>query len=248
MLKFFAAGIFYGMATLEGPRLLGEERSGLAHYTDWIAVTCTVGAGWTASCRRDVLLDRAAPHTAPSSGRASWPTSTSGSARSASFLYVIAMWVAGIEQGLMWRALDPDGALSYASFLQTVVRIRPMYWLRLLGGVLYLGGMLIMAFNLWKTFRQGKAVDGETTAPPLGRAPELPWRRVLFGAPLLLSAAVIGLVIASGALDQIGATGAVLIAAFLAVFVGIGLKLTAREGEPRWHRVLEGPGLFTSSR
>jgi cytochrome c oxidase cbb3-type subunit I/II len=248
VIKFFVAGVtFYGMATFEGPLLSVKSVSGLAHYTDWIVGHVHSGAlGWNGFMAAGMFYWMV-PRLF---GTQLWSKKLADAhfwvGTLGILLYVVAMWVSGVQQGLMWRALDPDGALTYSTFLQTMVRIKPMYWLRLVGGLLYFVGMIIMVWNLWQTVRQGKAVDGETVAPPLPKEPEVPWRRLVFGAPMLLVVAVTGLVLVSGALDEIGATGVVVIAAFLAIFVTVGMRLTRREGEGPWHRMLEGrPLLFT---
>ena len=73
-------------------------------------------------------------------------------------LYITAMWAAGIMQGLMWRAVDGDGNLTY-SFVETVESMRPYYLVRLAGGLTYFSGVLLMVWNLWKTVRGGRAVE-----------------------------------------------------------------------------------------
>jgi cytochrome c oxidase cbb3-type subunit 1 len=73
-------------------------------------------------------------------------------------LYIAAMWIAGVMQGLMWRAVNPDGTLTY-SFAEAVKATYPYYTVRLLGGVLFFVGMLIMAWNVWKTVAGQRAVD-----------------------------------------------------------------------------------------
>jgi cytochrome c oxidase cbb3-type subunit 1 len=70
-------------------------------------------------------------------------------------LYIAAMWIAGVMQGLMWRAVSPDGTLTY-TFVEGVKATYPFYGIRLVGGVLYLAGMVIMAWNVWKTIAAGK--------------------------------------------------------------------------------------------
>jgi cytochrome c oxidase cbb3-type subunit 1 len=72
-------------------------------------------------------------------------------------IYIAAMWIAGVMQGLMWRAINPDGTLTY-TFVESVKATFPFYFLRLMGGLLYLGGMLVMLWNVWKTATAGKAV------------------------------------------------------------------------------------------
>jgi cytochrome c oxidase cbb3-type subunit 1 len=73
-------------------------------------------------------------------------------------IYIAAMWIAGVMQGLMWRAVNADGTLTY-TFVESVKATYPFYVLRLLGGVLYLGGMLVMLWNTFKTAMQGRVVD-----------------------------------------------------------------------------------------
>jgi cytochrome c oxidase cbb3-type subunit 1 len=78
-------------------------------------------------------------------------------------LYIAAMWIAGVMQGLMWRAVNPDGTLTY-SFVESVKATYPFYAIRLLGGAMYFSGMLIMAWNVWKTVVGSKAVDAPILA------------------------------------------------------------------------------------
>jgi cytochrome c oxidase cbb3-type subunit 1 len=75
-------------------------------------------------------------------------------------IYIAAMWIAGVMQGLMWRAFEPDGTLTY-SFVESVKATYPFYVIRLLGGLCYLGGMLIMAYNVYKTVINKKFIDAE---------------------------------------------------------------------------------------
>ena len=72
--------------------------------------------------------------------------------------YIAALWIAGVAQGLMWRASNADGTLTY-SFAQVLNTMYPFYGIRLLGGVLFFSGMLMMAYNVWKTVRLGRVVD-----------------------------------------------------------------------------------------
>ena len=96
-------------------------------------------------------------------------------------LYIAAMWIAGVMQGLMWRAINPDGTLVY-TFVESVKATYPFYVIRLLGGLLYLSGMLIMAWNTVMTVRAGKV--GRRAGAAGGRGPRLnktrrgskPWR------------------------------------------------------------------------
>jgi cytochrome c oxidase cbb3-type subunit 1 len=73
-------------------------------------------------------------------------------------LYIASMWIAGVAQGLMWRAANADGTLTY-SFAQVLNTMYPFYGIRLLGGALFFSGMLLMAYNVWKTVRMGRVVN-----------------------------------------------------------------------------------------
>nr|MBK7065521.1 cytochrome-c oxidase, cbb3-type subunit I [Deltaproteobacteria bacterium] len=196
VIKFFVAGVtFYGMATFEGPLLSIKSVNALAHYTDWIIGHVHAGAlGWNGFMAAGMfywMVPRLWGTKLHSKGAADFHfwIGTIGI-----LLYVISMWAAGISQGLMWRAVDANGALQYPSFVETLIAIRPMYWTRLVGGTLYLLGFCLMAWNLWMTARSGKAVNGEVEvvvrdAPATA---ETPWKRA-FGAPVLLTALVVGI-------------------------------------------------------
>jgi cytochrome c oxidase cbb3-type subunit 1 len=84
-------------------------------------------------------------------------------------LYIAAMWIAGVMQGLMWRAVNPDGTLTY-TFVESVKATWPYYVVRLAGGVLYLGGMLVMCWNVWKTVAGSRPVDATIPAPAMAHA------------------------------------------------------------------------------
>jgi cytochrome c oxidase cbb3-type subunit 1 len=79
-------------------------------------------------------------------------------------LYIAAMWMAGVMQGLMWRAVNDDGTLVY-TFIESVARTYPFYAVRLLGGTLFLAGMFVMAWNVWRTIKDGKVVEQAVMAP-----------------------------------------------------------------------------------
>jgi cytochrome c oxidase cbb3-type subunit I/II len=161
VLKFFVAGVtFYGMATLEGPLLSIKSVSALAHYTDWIIGHVHSGAlGWNGFMAAGMfywLVPRlyGTKLRSVKAAEVHFWLGTLGI-----LLYIVAMWVSAANQGLMWRALGPDGSLVYPSWVETLVAIRPMYIVRALGGSMYLAGFVLMAWNLVATVRQGKAVD-----------------------------------------------------------------------------------------
>jgi cytochrome c oxidase cbb3-type subunit 1 len=78
-------------------------------------------------------------------------------------VYIAAMWIAGVMQGLMWRAVNDDGTLTYP-FVESVKATYPFYWIRLVGGLLYLAGMFLMAWNMFRTIAQGRAVEAAVPA------------------------------------------------------------------------------------
>ena len=160
ILKFLIVALsFYGMSTFEGPMMAIKTVNALSHYTDWTIGHVHSGAlGWVGFISMGsmyYLIPRMFGQTQMHSVRAIelhfW-IATIGVV-----LYIAAMWIAGVMQGLMWRAVNPDGTLVY-SFVESVKATYPFYVVRLVGGVLYLGGMLIMAWNVVMTVSRGKAV------------------------------------------------------------------------------------------
>jgi cytochrome c oxidase cbb3-type subunit 1 len=143
---------FYGMATFEGPMMSIRAVNSLSHYTDWTIGHVHSGAlGWNGMITFGALY-YLVPRLWKREGLyslslVSWHfwLATIGIV-----LYASSMWVAGIMQGLMWREVDDQGFLVN-SFVDTVAAMHPMYVIRALGGVLYLTGGIIMAWNLWRT-------------------------------------------------------------------------------------------------
>jgi cytochrome c oxidase cbb3-type subunit 1 len=154
-LRFSVTAVgFYGMSTFEGPVMSIKAVNALSHYTDWTIGHVHSGAlGWvgfivfgTLYYLVPVLWRRERLYSTRLVAWHFW-IATLGIV-----LYITAMWVSGIMQGLMWRAYDELGFLQY-SFVETVVAMRPFYAIRALGGALYVAGSLIMAYNLWRTIR-----------------------------------------------------------------------------------------------
>jgi cytochrome c oxidase cbb3-type subunit I/II len=175
VLKFFVAAItFYGMATFEGPMLAIRSVNALSHYTDWTIGHVHSGAlGWNGFMAFAIiywLIPKlwGRPMAYPGLVNTHFWLGTVGIV-----LYVVAMWAAGITQGLMWRAFDDQGFLLYPNFMETVTRLIPMYYVRALGGLLYLSGMVLLAVNAWVTIRAGAPLpDQQASAPSLrGLAP-----------------------------------------------------------------------------
>jgi cytochrome c oxidase cbb3-type subunit 1 len=169
VLKFFVVAItFYGMATFEGPLLSVKSVNALSHYTDWtIAHVHSGSIGWVAMITIGSLyamapraLGRPAMHSHRAMEVHFW-MHVAGL-----LLYVVAMWTAGLTEGLMWRATNPDGSLTY-SFLASLIAVKPLYVVRLLGGLLVLGGMVVMAWNLWHTAAEARSRLIEAIRVPL---------------------------------------------------------------------------------
>jgi cytochrome c oxidase cbb3-type subunit I/II len=251
VLKFFAAGVtFYGMATFEGPLLSIKSVSGLAHYTDWIiGHVHSGGLGWNGLMAAGMFywcvprLYGTKLHSRSAANFHFW-IATVGI-----LIYVIAMWVAGITQGLMWRAVSDTGGLLYPNFVETYLAIRPMYWARLISGILYIAGILLMAWNLIKTARSGSPVDGEIEVAVITepRDKSIPWPKLIFGQPVTSSIIVIALFMGTAFFDGLVSTILALAAVMwlvAAVAVSIRNRGATAEG---WHSALEGrAGAFTA--
>ena len=166
VLRFLIVSVsFYGMSTFEGPMMSIKTVNALSHYTDWTIGHVHSGAlGWVAFVSIGAmyyliprLFDREL-YSLRLVETHFW-VSTVGIV-----LYITSMWVAGIVQGLMWRAVNDDGTLTY-SFVESVEAMHPFYVIRLLGGVLFFEGMVVMAWNLWKTVRSVRAAEAAIPAP-----------------------------------------------------------------------------------
>jgi len=163
ILKFMIVSLsFYGMSTFEGPMMSIKTVNSLSHYTDWTIGHVHSGAlGWVAmismGCIYSLLprvLGRESMHSIKLIDVHFW-TSTIGTV-----LYIASMWMAGVMQGLMWRAVNEDGTLTY-TFIESLNATYPYYAIRLAGGALFLAGTLVMAYNVWKT------MSSETNTSPI---------------------------------------------------------------------------------
>lgn len=167
ILRFLIVSIsFYGMSTFEGPMMAIKTVNALSHYTDWTIGHVHSGAlGWVAMISIGsmyYLIPRMFGRDIYSVVLIEWHfwLATVGIA-----FYIVAMWVSGVMQGLMWRAVNADGTLTY-SFIESVEAMHPFYIVRLVGGALFLSGMLIMAYNVYKTVQNGKAVNDAPVLAP----------------------------------------------------------------------------------
>ena len=167
VLKFMITSLsFYGMSTFEGPMMSIKTVNALSHYTDWTVGHVHSGAlGWVAfiaiGCTYYMLprlFGKEKMYSEKLINLHFW-IATIGTV-----LYIASMWIAGVMQGLMWRATNADGTLTY-SFVESVKATYPFWTIRLVGGVLFLTGMLLMAFNMFKTIASGKAVNAPVLEP-----------------------------------------------------------------------------------
>ena len=160
VLKFFVVAVTaYGMSTFEGPMLSIKSVNALAHYTDWVIAHVHTGTlGWNGFMTFGMiywLLPRLFQTQLYSKKLAElhfW-IATFGI-----LLYVVAIYSAGVTQGLMWRAFYETGRLAYPDFIETVVKLFPMYWTRAIGGSLYIVGMFLFGWNILMTWRRRPAV------------------------------------------------------------------------------------------
>ncbi|VVV00114.1 Cbb3-type cytochrome c oxidase subunit CcoN1 [Mesonia oceanica] len=170
VLKFMVVAITgYGMATFEGPMLSLKNINAVAHFSDWIIAHVHVGAlAWNGFLTFGMvywLVPRLVKSNLWSTKLANvhfW-IGTLGI-----IMYALPMYVAGFTQASMWKQFNPDGSLVYGNFLETVQEIIPMYWMRAIGGSLYILGAFVMLYNIVRTIKAGSTVTDELAeAAPL---------------------------------------------------------------------------------
>jgi cytochrome c oxidase cbb3-type subunit 1 len=156
ILRFLVVSLsFYGMSTFEGPMMAIKTVNSLSHYTDWTIGHVHSGAlGWVAMISIGSLyhlipklFGKEQMYSVALINLHFW-MSTIGTV-----LYIASMWVNGIMQGLMWRAYNEDGTLTY-TFVESLVASHPGYVVRMIGGLIFFSGMLVMAYNVWMTTRR----------------------------------------------------------------------------------------------
>ena len=164
VLRFLVVSLsFYGMSTFEGPMMAIKTVNALSHYTDWTVGHVHSGAlGWVAMISIGslyhlipILYNHGRMYSVKLINIHFW-LATIGTV-----LYIVSMWISGVMQGLMWRAVNSDGTLTY-SFVESIEASYPFYFVRFLGGVFFLVGMFLMAYNVIKTV---KAPDGSLPKP-----------------------------------------------------------------------------------
>ncbi|MBN8790903.1 MAG: cytochrome-c oxidase, cbb3-type subunit I [Stenotrophomonas nitritireducens] len=167
ILKFLIVAVsFYMIATFEGPMMSIKTVNSLSHYTDWTIGHVHAGAlGWVAMISigsiyalMPKLLGREQMYSVRAIDTHFW-LHTIGVV-----LYIASMWIAGVMQGLMWRATNDDGTLTY-TFVESLKFTYPYYLIRLGGGLVVLGGMCLMAWNVWRTWRTAPAIEPQPLLP-----------------------------------------------------------------------------------
>lgn len=166
ILRFLVVSLsFYGMSTFEGPMMSIKTVNALSHNTDWTIGHVHSGAlGWVAMVSIGAIY-----HLIPRlfGIQAMYSTAMINVhfwlATAGTVLYIAAMWVNGIMQGLMWRAVNTDGTLTY-SFVESLEASHMGYLVRFIGGAIFLSGMFVMAVNVWLTVKQKDAVALDTVA------------------------------------------------------------------------------------
>ena len=195
VLKFMVVAITgYGMATFEGPMLSLKSVNAIAHFSDWIIAHVHVGAlAWNGFLTFGMIywlvprMFKTKLHSIKLANTHFW-IGTLGI-----IIYALPMYVAGFVQASMWKQFNPDGTLVYGNFLETVTQIIPMYWMRAIGGTMYIIGMFILLYNIVKTIKAGSAVEDEhAEAPALvkvtkGRLAGETWHHALERKPVQLT-------------------------------------------------------------
>jgi cytochrome c oxidase cbb3-type subunit 1 len=153
------------MSTFEGSFMAIKTVNSLSHNTDWTIAHVHSGAlGWVSMISIGSiyvliprLFNKKEMYSVNMINIHFWLATTG------TILYVVAMWISGIMQGLMWRAIDDDGTLTYA-FIEVVIASHPFYVIRAIGGVLFLSGMFLMLFNVLMTIKSRKVIVYNETA------------------------------------------------------------------------------------
>jgi cytochrome c oxidase cbb3-type subunit I/II len=164
ILKFYVVALTgYGMATFEGPMMSLKNVNAIAHFTDWVVGHVHIGAlAWNGFFTFGMfywLMPRMFNTKLYSTklANAHFWIGTLGI-----LFYAVPMYWSGFAQGLMWKQFNADGVLQYPNFVETVSAVIPMYAMRAFGGLLYLTGVLIMCYNLFKTAMQGSFLANES--------------------------------------------------------------------------------------
>ncbi len=208
VLKFMVVAVTaYGMSTLEGPLMAIKSVNSLSHYTDWTIAHAHSGAlGWNGFLTFSMLY-----YLFPKLYRTNlWSTKLANYHFWLGLLgmmfYIIPIYVAGITEGLMWKQFNKEGFLQYPNFLETILQVVPMFRLRSVGGLMYLTGTFLMAYNLYRTARAGsfepdteaQAVPWQSTVEKHGKTA---FHRMLEGKPLIFTGLAVVSILIGGLVE-----------------------------------------------
>jgi len=190
VLKMFVVGVTaYGMSTFEGPMLSLKSVNALSHFTDWTIAHVHIGAlGWNGMITFGMIywlvprLFDTKLHSVKLANAHFWLATTG------MLFFAVPLYFAGFTQSLMWKEFTAEGYLKYPNFIETVVQILPMYYLRAFGGTLYITGVIIMIVNVVKTIKSGTFVEKEEDqAPALHAHGEDKGHRFIESKPILFT-------------------------------------------------------------
>lgn len=209
ILKFFVVGITaYGMATFEGPLLSLKNVNAIAHFTDWIVAHVHIGAlGWNGMLTFAILYWLAPKIYNTQLFSKKLANTHFWLATLGMLFYAIPMYWSGWTQGQMWKEFGPDGMLVYPEFIKTTVSILPLHIMRSIGGSIYLVGVFLMVYNLYKTVASGSLVaDEEAEAPALAKVENHGkeyWHRVIERKPTLLMVLSLIVIMIGGLVEMV---------------------------------------------
>ncbi len=245
VIKFFVVGVtFYGMSTFEGPLLSIKSVNALGHYTDWIIGHVHGGTlGWNTGMAAGLfywLVPRmwGTKLFSTKMADAHFWLSTFGM-----LLYIGAMWVNGINQGLFFQALDAEGFLKNTDFVEVLRSGQFLYMMRLIGGSVFFVGYLIMVVNLVLTIRSGKAVTDSVEVAVHPEPAPVSAFALLFSAPIVLSFVVVAVASAFALAGPISSAVVAALGVLLVVVCALYYKRYQAQ-KVRWHALLEGKSLL----
>ena len=210
-LKMMVVGVTaYGMATFEGPLLSFKNINAIAHYTDWIPAHVHVGAlGWNGFLSFAIMYFMIPKIYGNQMFSKKLMNAHFWLGTLGILFWAVPMYISGFTQGMMWKEFTAEGNLKYASFLETSLQVIPLYMIRAVGGLLYLGGALIGAYNIFKTMLQGSLIANESAEAPslekefVAKGTDTYWHRWIERKPLRLLLWSFVVVIIGGAIEII---------------------------------------------
>jgi len=249
VLKFFAAAVtFYGMATFEGPLMSIPSVNALSHYSDWTIAHVHGGAlGWNGFMAAGMFYWLAPrlwkrPLHSPAAANMHFWLGTVGI-----LIYMVSMYVSGITQGLMLGGTKEGGTvLAYPNFLDAVTSTKILMHVRALGGLMYLAGFILLAWNIWKTARGAEAVNGGAEVFVVEKEPRMRLRTSFLNAPVLHATAL--LVFATGWAALPAGAGSLCLVGVIGTLVAMSLSIEfSKKGWAEWYdRLLANALPFTA--